>query len=230
MKDQTTKTNCDRLAQAGRRRAFLTLVASIALAPLACLTSGADDDHGATKMRWDLIHITNFSPLTIFAGGQASAKAVDGSWITLTGQGTFLVNEGEGRSQAVTGGGTWETFDVNSNLTASGTYEVTGLVEWTAVEGSTIPGTIDNIGDGTLADNRGGLLVLRIAFSDGDRGSLVVSCHLPGMGPPETPETVFEGATATKGFIGYWNRVGQTPGVDGNRTLFHVLPSRKDRD
>jgi len=50
-----------------------------------------------------------------------------------------------------------------------------------------------------------------------------VSCHLPGAGPPTTPETVFEGITATKGFVAYWNREAPLPGVDANRTLFHVL-------
>jgi hypothetical protein len=219
------KRNTDRFVTHCTRRALFALALGIAAGSWAAWTARAgDDDHAATKMRWDIIHISSFAPLTVNAGGSASAKANNGSWITLTGEGTFLVNGGEGRPHAVTGGGTWQTFDADGTNTASGTYKVTGLVHWGPVEGSPAPGTIDNIGDGTLADNRAGLLVLRIRYSDGTKGTLTVSCHLPGAGPPETPETVFEGVTATKAYVGYWNRVAPAPGVDGNRTLFHVLP------
>ena len=37
------------------------------------------------------------------------------------------------------------------------------------------------------------------------------------------PPSIFEGITASKGFVDYWNRVAPVGGVDGNRTLFHVL-------
>ena len=214
-------------ARHGTRALMRVLLGIVIL--LAVLSIRADNNQGATRMRWDIIHISSFAPLTINAGGQASAKANNGSWITMSGAGTFLVNAGEG-PRAVTGGGVWETFDEDGTSTASGTYEVTGLVDWNDVEGSPVPGTIDNIGDGTLADNRAGLLVLRIGYSDGTSGSMVVSCHLPGVGPPETPETVFEGITATKAFVGYWNRVPPAAGVDGSRTLFHVLPRGHNRD
>jgi len=46
----------------------------------------------------------------------------------------------------------------------------------------------------------------------------VVSCHFNG-----TPNSVFEGITASKGFVDYWNRVPPAPGVDANRTAFHVV-------
>jgi len=58
---------------------------------------------------------------------------------------------------------------------------------------------------------------LRIQYSDGEQGILVVSCHLVG-----TPDSVFEGITASKGFVTYWNAEPPLPGVDANRTLFHV--------
>jgi len=218
-----------RFTPRGARHALVALLLGIAVGPLARLTAIADEGDDVTTMRWDLIHVASFSPLTIDAGGQASAKANNGSWITLTGAGTFLVGSG-GRAFVGRGGGTWQTFDVHTNLTASGTYKVTGVVSWAGVEGSPVPGTIDHIGNGTLADNRAGLLVLRIHYSDGNQGSMVVSCHLPGVGPPETPETVFEGVTATKAFVAYWNRLAPVPAVDGNRTLFHVLPHSEDDD
>ena len=212
------------------RRVLLALLLGIAVVSMVWWAGRADENHHATRVRWDIIHISSFSPLTVNAGGQASAKANNGAWITLTGTGTFLVNHGHGRPHAVTGGGTWEAFDEHGVSTASGTYKVTGLVQWEEAPGSPVAGTIDKIGDGTLTDNRGGLVVLSVRYSDKSKGSLVVSCHLPGAGPPETPETVFEGVTATKGFVGYWNRVAPVPAVDGNRTLFHALPHGDDDD
>jgi hypothetical protein len=170
-------------------------------------------------MRWDLISVTNFSPVTIVAGGKDSAKANDGSQITLTGTGTFL-SSGE-NIQGVTGGGTWTTLAADgATVTGSGTYIVTELVSWEEAPG-TATGSVDKIGDGTLADNRGGLAVFRIRYSDGSRGVLTVSCDIPG--PTGSPATVFEGITASKGFVNFWNRVAPVGGIDGNRTLFHVL-------
>jgi hypothetical protein len=75
----------------------------------------------------------------------------------------------------------------------------------------------DTIGDPKNA--RAGLLVVKIAYSDGSKGVLTVSCHLVG-----TPDTVFEGITATKGFVDYWNREAPpAPPGDANRTTFHVV-------
>jgi len=46
-----------------------------------------------------------------------------------------------------------------------------------------------------------------------------VSCHLVG-----TPDSVFEGVTATKGFVDYWNREAPpAPPGNADRTTFHVL-------
>jgi hypothetical protein len=56
-------------------------------------------------------------------------------------------------------------------------------------------------------------VVLRIAYSDGSDGILVVSCNLPFPAP--NPQ-MFEGITATKGFVDY-----KAP-VPGGVTLFHV--------
>ncbi len=61
--------------------------------------------------------------------------------------------------------------------------------------------------------------MLTIAYSDGTHGVLNVSCHLVG-----TSDAVFEGITATKGFVDYWNREAPpAPPGDVNRTLFHLL-------
>ncbi len=158
-------------------------------------------------MRWDIIDV-NFATGTLSAGGVASAQANDGSEITLTGSGTFRSNPGN--PQDVTGGGTWRTS------TGSGTYEVTEFVRFEVAPG-TPPLPHDNIGN--LADSRGGLLVVRVAYSDGSEGTLVVSCHIVG-----TPDAVFEGVTASKGFIDYWNREAPpAPPGNANRTTFHVI-------
>src|SRR6266581_356128 len=76
------------------RRALVALLLGIAVGPLARLTAIADEGDDVTTMRWDIIHVPSFAPLTIDAGGRASAKANNGSWITLTGAGTFLVGSG----------------------------------------------------------------------------------------------------------------------------------------
>jgi hypothetical protein len=179
----------------------------------------------AQHFRWDIIS-ANFSTGTLSAGGIASARANDCSKITLTGSGTFVAPAGGGgTSSAVTGGGTWETFSGSSpcpcnstatgTTTGSGTYEVTGLVRWDLAPG-TPPLPNDNIGN--PADNRAGLAVFRILYNDGSRGILVVSCHLVN-----TPDSVFEGITASKGFVDYWNRQAPpAPPGNENRTTFHV--------
>jgi hypothetical protein len=147
--------------------------------------------------------------LSLVAGtvGKASANANEGSKITVTGSGTFqATNEDE-----VTGGGTWQTFSSSGTSTGSGTYTVTGLVSFELA-----PGTLGG-------DTRAGLAFLRIAYSNGRQGILVVSCHLPGA-----PHTVFEGITASMGFVDFWNRSAPVAGVNENRTLFHALSGEND--
>lgn len=157
------------------------------------------------KVRWDIMHI-DFPTLTISAGGVLSPQAEDMSTITLTGSGTFGVAEDDG----VTGGGTWKTFDKSGALTGSGTYEATRLVSFVRAPG-TLPATFtDTIGN-RLAESAG-LAFLQIRYSDGSRGVLTVSCELG-------EENVFEGVTASKGFVDYWRRV--PPATE--RTIFHLL-------
>src|SRR5262249_30409491 len=110
----------------------------------------------------------------------ASALAVDGTTITLTGTGTFERDDPE----AVTGGGTWAV-----STGESGTFQATSLVRFDLA-----PGSLSN------PAIHAGLAFLRVAYSDGSRGILVVSCHLPG-----TPANVTEGAAASKGFVDYFN-------------------------
>lgn len=213
--------------------------ATLLIVPLACVAYSQDDaDHEGcrgkqeTKYRWDLIHITSFKPnLVIFPGGTDSALANNGSKIALTGHGTFEPKEPD----EVTGGGTWTTFDASGATTGSGTYRVMELVRFTVAPGLANATAIDNIpgATGDLSDHRGGLLFVKVAYSDGSKGILVVSCDLPGgPGPdrPGSPDSLFEGITASKGFVDYWNRVPAVPGVDGNRTLFHIWEKRGDGD
>ena len=218
MNDPKTKANTDTSVLRGTRRGFLALLPGMAVAPLACLRAkGDDDDQGTTKLRWDLIHLSNDTPPVLSAGGVDSAKAGDGSQITLTGSGTWLSAPGRGEPQAVTGGGTWESVDSTGASTGSGDYEVTGLVAFDEVPGAR-PAVGANDVIGNPLDSRSGLLVLRILYSDGEEGVLTVGCN-GGV----APGTVFEGITATKGFAGYYQRGKPAPGVDANRTALHVL-------
>jgi hypothetical protein len=177
---------------------------------------GASEREGDQKLRWDLISV-NFATGTVSAGGVASADANDGSKITLTGSGTFQ----PGDKDDVTGGGTWQTFDPAAKSTGTGTYRVSRLVRFDVAPG-TFPLQHDNIG--LLANARAGLAVLQISYSDGKRGILVVSCDLRG-----TPDAVFEGVTASKGFVDFWNREKPpAPPGNANRTAFHLLSEDND--
>jgi len=211
---------------------LLVLPLSFALYAMA----NGDGDRKETKYRWDIIHISTFNPVTVFEGGFASALANDGSRITVTGHGTFEPREPD----EVTGGGTWTTYAPDgTTVTGNGTYRVQRLVRFDVAPGFGTLGLIDNIpgARGDLTDNRAGLLFVKIAYSDGTKGVLVVSCRLPG-GPdlvarPPAPASIFEGITASKSYVDYWNRVppiGAPVPVDGNRTLFHILDQDENRD
>src|SRR6266508_1584710 len=195
------------------RRARIAMAAVLVGAASLLWTVQATAGAGDPLMRWDIVSV-DFATGTVSAGGVASARANDDSKITLKGSGTFQSNPGN--PQAVTGGGTWETFSSLGASTGSGTYVVTRFVTF-AVAAGTPPVPNDTIG--TLANARAGLLIVRIAYSDGSRGTLTVSCHLVG-----TPDSVFEGITATKGFVDYWNREAPpAPPGNGNRTTSPIL-------
>ena len=191
----------------------LSLVAVLALLLLSSATTVASANSGG-HMRWDIISV-DFATGTLSAGGIASARANDNSKITLTGSGTFRSNPGN--PQDVTGGGTWVTYAPDgTTVTGGGTYWVTGFVSFVLAPG-TAPLPNDDIGP--RENQRAGLLVVQIAYSDGSEGTLTVSCHLVG-----TPDSVFEGVTATKGFVDYWNpEAPPAPPGDANRTNFHVI-------
>jgi hypothetical protein len=199
-------------------RSILT-ASVVALAVLLSMTTRPPAAYGqAAHIRWDLVHFTSFSPPIFEAGGFASAHADDNSTITLTGSGTFVAPAGGGgASSTARGGGMWDTFDASGVSTGTGTYQVTGLVRWEEAPGS-IPAGVTDLIDPAV-DAHSGLVFLRIEYSDGEHGVLVVDCHL-AVG---TPNTVFEGITASKGFVDYWSRVAPVPNVDGNRTVFHTV-------
>jgi hypothetical protein len=72
---------------------------------------------------------------------------------------------------------------------------------------------------GELEDARAGLAVFNVEYSDGARGTITFSCGLTG-----TPDAVFEGITASKGFVDYWNRENGKPIFTADQTVFHVVP------
>jgi hypothetical protein len=189
----------------------------------------------AQHVSWDIINVSPIPlapPLTFNPDGEASAQTPEGATITLTGSGTFVAPAGgNGGSNAVTGGGTWETVTAAvpptvppTTVVVSGTYEVKELVAWEfanlQAQPPLGPSVTDNTGDNLERAN--GTAVLRIEFSDGKSGVLTVGCHGPGA-----PAGIFEGIATTKGFTTYYNVFGTPPGVppagvDEGRTLFHV--------
>jgi hypothetical protein len=165
-------------------------------------------DQGGGRIRWDLIDL-EFPD--VFAGGDDTASAEDGSTLTLTGSGTFR----PGHRSEVTGGGNWST--TNPDVPGSGKYRVTELVSWVRAPGTEL-GTplIDHIGN--KADGIPGLAVFRIRYSDGLDGTLVVSCNLNG-----TPPSVDEGINASRGFVNFFHPAPPGFGKHSNRTVFHLL-------
>ena len=206
---------------------FVMVLALVAIVATGTKVGISDVAHAdSLEVRWDLVTIdTPFPELN--PGGSASAKAEDGSKITLTGSGTFEVDEES--DDEVTGGGTWKTFAPGDGVVAGmGTYEVTELISWDEAAG-TLPGIlVDNIGD--AADARAGLVYLSIEYSDGSQGVLVVSCRLGGGPGPASPPEIMEGITASKGTVIFWDRQAAVPVPSDNLTVFHIVPDDDDDD
>ena len=200
----------------GARWILASAVLSLVL--LSSITFGLPVAEGsADHVRWDIISINFPAPptlQTISPGGVAFASARNPSTLTikLTGSGTFIGPASGGTSSGVTGGGTWKTFS-GGTLTGSGTYEVTELASWHFSNFST-GSFIDLIDEGARAN---GVAVFRIAYSDGSEGVLGVGCHGPGA-----PNGTLEGVIASKGSVTYWDGQPPIPGVNANRTIFHV--------
>jgi hypothetical protein len=192
---------------------------------LFCLLVGGAlqaDDNGADHVRWDIISV-DIPITTARPGGVAFASARNPNTlkIKLTGAGTFVAPAKGGQSSAVTGGGTWETFQ-GAVSTGRGTYRVTGLASWEFANFQA-PGLIDEIGD--TDERANGNAVLRIRYSDGSRGTLGIGCHGPGA-----PDGIVEGVIATKDYFTYWDAEPPTPAEDKNRTVFHVTRGEDDDD
>lgn len=174
------------------------------------------------RIRWDIVNI--FTPCAE-PGGHASATTVDGARITIMGSGRFP-NVNRCRKD-VTGGGTWEitlgTAGSDGCFEGSGTFRVTELLSWVVAPGvfPEPPLTCDNIG--RKEDIRAGLAKLRVKYSNGETGVLTVSCHLAG-----SPDCIYEGISATMRYEDFTHPDAPAPGVDANRTAFHVVrPPRR---
>jgi len=177
----------------------------------------AGNAYGDSRYRWDIPVLTlSNGVITVSAGGTASALAQDGSKITVKGFGTFEVGDDD-----ATGGGTWTTFAADGvTMTGTGTFKVTGLVRFVLAPGRLPPTFHDTIGD--VNRTHAGLAHLRVDYDDGSKGILIVSCAAPGA-----PPSMFEGITASKGFVDYWNHLSNMGFT--NLTLFHLL-SEEDED
>jgi hypothetical protein len=199
------------------RRLFIMVSLSLVLA-LTALSVKSMLAAGE-KIRWDIVNnmVVDGKP-TGSEGGIAFATAIDGSYIMLKGTGTF----GPGKTDPVTGGGDWMTFDVTNLKTASGKYTVTGLVSWTEGSGKEPDALVDKIGEKTSF--RAGVAVLSVTYTNDDgsaagEGVVIISCH----GPVDGTDTTFEGVAATMGVTTFYDASPARPGVNTNRTQFHVV-------
>jgi len=175
----------------------------------------AGNAYGDSRYRWDFpVFSTSNGVTTLSAGGSASALAQDGSKITVSGFGTFAVGDDD-----VTGGGTWMTVNAADGKVTHGNFVVTGLIRFVLSPGALPPSFHDTIGD--VMKTHAGLAHLRVDYGDGSKGILIISCAAPGA-----PSTLFEGITASKGFVDYWNRLAPDearPPRGPNFTIFHLL-------
>jgi hypothetical protein len=178
----------------------------------------ADEEHNERRVRWDIINVATGC---VSPGGSASAFSNDGSKITVSGTGTFPDVRDKCRKD-VTGGGTWTVTASDTRcFPGSGTFTVTELLNWLPDAG-TPPLPCDNIGE--QEDASSGLATLRVAYSNGQTGTLTISCHFAG-----SPNCIFEGITATMAYEDFWNREapvgapGQPGFVEGDRTNFHFI-------
>ena len=90
-------------------------VGVVSVAAILAITVGLRGVHAqAEHVRWDIISLDfATTPFTATEGGVAFAFARNPPntlKIKFTGRGTFVAPGSGGRSNAVTGGGTWETF------------------------------------------------------------------------------------------------------------------------
>src|SRR5712691_10295388 len=193
------------------RLVFASLI-GLAIVSVSLLVVGNASAAGADHVRWDIINLAFTTPPTVSEGGIAFASADATHTIKLTGSGTFVAPANGGTSSAATGGGTWETF-TSGVSTGSGTYVVTSLASWQFANFQT-PGAVTDLIDTGGAN---GNAILRIQYSDGSEGVLGVGCHGPGA-----PAGIQEGVIATKNFVTYWTAQSPPPGVNANRTSFHV--------
>lgn len=199
---------------------IMALIAGVSVALVMGTGASVSADSDDEEMSWDLVNI-NFTTGTVSAGGVASARASDGSKITLTGSGEFDPESRVG--ERASGGGTWTTYDKAGASTGTGTYTVKRFVSFAPAPG-TLPVANDAIASPDLA--RAGLLVVAVKYSSGEKGALTISCHLMG-----SPDSLFEGITTTKGAAAYWNpEPPPAPPGNGNRTLFHELTGDEDDD
>ena len=199
------------------RRLFMIVSLSIVLA-LTALSMRAMLAAGE-KIRWDFINnmVEDGKPTTS-EGGFDFATAIDGSYILLKGTGTF----GPASTDPVTGGGDWMTFDVANAKTAGGKYTVKALVSWAEGSGKEPDALVDKIGEKTSF--RAGVAVLSVTYTNDDGsaagdGVLIISCH----GPVDGTDTTFEGVVATMGAATFYDASPARPGVNANRTQFHVV-------
>jgi hypothetical protein len=174
-----------------------------------------------TKLRWDLISIqfrAPSAPNIVSAGGNDSAVANNAAGmprlrIKLTGSGTFS----QWDSTDVTGGGDYVITTPQGTVVDSGTYTVTQLISW-ALDSVQLPVNVNNVTNGAPEDFRNGLAIFRIAYSDGSKGVLIVSCAGPGAS-----EEPYEGISVTKGKVHFQIPDVPVANVDANRTVFTVL-------
>ena len=192
---------------------------------VVCLSAlcGASLARGQDKLRWDMISVqfrAPSAPNIVSAGGADSAVNNDATGmpklrITITGSGTFSPWD----PTDVTGGGDYTIRNLKGDVVDSGSYTVTALVSWVLDSLSPSPPVVvNNVTNTSAEDFLNGLAIFRIAYTDGSKGILVVSCAGPGA-----TDKPYEGISVIKGLVHFQVPVAPVANVDANRTVFVVV-------
>lgn len=202
----------------------------------------------ADTIRWDIISLT-VQPTTIAAGGEASARTEGGLRITITGSGTFRVdnpNFGTSATGSVAAEGlitpdgfgeigktpTTDDFEISAKLSIG---KVTGGGNWTLrdASGNTIssgtyrvvlltrfdPAPGANTG---INDQIGNLSDLHagLAIMEIEYSDATRGILVISCHLAGTPDYIFEGIVISKANGFFWNREAVQGGVNANRTAF----------
>jgi hypothetical protein len=163
--------------------ALVISIGALLVVPVVALADSPADNHAT------------YNWVVAFTSTWDTAKAPDGSWINMKGNGTLQT----GADRTATGGGTFWKSDGTTG-------------KWTA----TAVDSFVSYGQSTISGVSGGEAKLKVTLSNGQSGVLTIFCDAPGTNPP-TGKAMAEGIQLILG-AGVSNEYTEQAG--GNTVFF----------